>query len=86
VALFLLITLAFILVSALSRGGWALGRIVTTSVLMPQRVPCPPEMTELGPDAKCKVSELVIFTSRINYGTRQTDANISFFYLLFQNE
>ncbi len=69
VAFFLLTTLGFILFAALSRSGWALGRIISTSILMPEKVSCPPEMTELGPDAKCEASELVIFTSRINYGT-----------------
>ncbi|KAM3577481.1 hypothetical protein VYU27_000644 [Nannochloropsis oceanica] len=67
-AFFLFTTLGFILFAALSRSGWALGRIISTSILMPEKVPCPPKMTELGPDAKCEASELVIFTSRINYG------------------
>ena len=82
VALFLLTTLIFTLFAALSRSGWALGRIITTSVLMPQTVPCPPAMTELGPGAKCKASKLVIFTSRINYGTC-TDTQYTLIYPFF---
>jgi len=82
VALFLLTTLIFTLFAALSRSGWALGRIITTSVLMPQTVPCPPAMTELGPKAKCKASKLVIFTSRINYGTC-TDTQYTLIYPSF---
>lgn len=86
VAFFLFTTLGFILFAALSRSGWALGRIISTSILMPEKVPCPPKMTELGPDAKCEASELVIFTSRINYGTSALiHARICFTDILFLN-
>lgn len=66
-ALFLFTTLAFILVAMLSRGGWTMGHVLTTSIIMPVTVPCPPNLG-LGGTTTCTLSELVVLNSRVNYG------------------
>jgi len=70
VAFFLFATSAFVLVAMLSRGGWTLGRIITTSVMMPRVVTCPPALADWEPNAECKASKIVIFSTRINYGNK----------------
>ena len=70
-ALFLLVTLIFTLVPIFSRARMTLGHLLTTNVLMPVTVPCPRDVRRApvsGSEAKCKVSEIQVFRTRINYG------------------
>lgn len=75
-ALFLLATLFFITVAIVSRGGWTLGHIVTTSVRLPEEVPCPSGLEGAdAPGSECEASKIFIYNTRVNYGTNESSCN-----------
>jgi len=50
--------------------GWTLGHIVTTSVLMPEAVPCPSGLRRdaANGDEECEASKIIVDDVRVNYG------------------
>ncbi len=50
--------------------GWTLGHIVTTSVLMPEAVPCPSSLRRdaANGDEECEASKIIVDDVRVNYG------------------